>query len=380
MGSNLRDRLLRIKEIKKEAVADSEKTDDKKTSSSAAALKPQIFGNEWVSSGFQTLKRTVELEISLPIPYEFPDTLGIVIPDFNKYTVSPGHDKKSLSDLLFFDLETTGLSGGAGTVAFLAAFGRFTKKADKNILKVVQYLQLDYSGQYDFLTALLEEFTQDIIVVSYNGKTFDSQILKTMCLMNGITPPQYHHADLLHPARRLWKRVLPNCSKGEIEKSILGIERIEDIPGAMAPDIWFDFLKNGETDMLMGICDHNIKDIKGLASIFITMTEIAKDPIGTLDTYKADAEKLALCWRFVECRKQALHGTAKTLLEIAAARGYSESCLRLAIDAEWRECNIVKALEYTNNALNLENVSQVYRDNMQKRKERLLKKLSHSAL
>jgi uncharacterized protein YprB with RNaseH-like and TPR domain len=380
MGSNLRDRLLRIKEIKKEAVADNGKTDDKKTSSSAAVLKPQVFGDEWVSSGFQTLKRTVELAMSLSVPSEFPDTLGIVIPDFNKYTVSPGHDKKSLSDLLFFDLETTGLSGGAGTVAFLAAFGRFTKKADKNILKVVQYLLLDYSGQYDFLTALLEEFTQGTIVVSYNGKTFDSQILKTMCLMNGITPPQYHHADLLHPARRLWKRVLPNCSQGEIEKSILGLDREGDIPGALAPDIWFDFLKSGKTEMLLGICDHNIKDINGLASLFITMTEIAKDPIGTLDTYHVDAEKLALCWRVVECNRQALHGAAKTLLEIAAVRGYFESCLRLAIDAEWYEGNIPRALEYTNAILNLENLPDRFRQETEKRKERLLKKISRSAL
>jgi hypothetical protein len=190
-------------------------------------------------------------------------------------------------------------------------------------LRITQYLLLDYPGENDFINALLTEFnnTQSVIV-SYNGKCFDSQILKTRCLMNRVNPPVYLHVDLLHPARRLWKRILPNCSQGTIEADILGIDRTGDTPGAMAPEIWFDFLKTGGGERLTGICDHNCRDIAGLASILCAFVSIAADPVCA--QYSYDLESLAIRWHAIDNK------TGRGLLRYAAESGHPRAGLSYA--------------------------------------------------
>jgi uncharacterized protein YprB with RNaseH-like and TPR domain len=233
------------------------------------------FGTEWISVGYKFLKRSIVSKITFDVPAKLPEELKVLVPDFMRF------NRKSVApeDLLFFDLETTGLSGGAGTLAFLAAIGFFVpvtqRKSDSQSskqsykLQIDQYLLLDYPGEPEFLESIIPILNDEKkIVVTYNGKTFDTKLFRTRCLMNGMKPPVYDEADLLHPARRLWKHILPNCSQAEIETSILGLDRTGDISGAFAPQIWFDFLNNENPSDLLGICDHNNKDIEGLASLF----------------------------------------------------------------------------------------------------------------
>jgi uncharacterized protein YprB with RNaseH-like and TPR domain len=323
--------------------------------------------------------------------------------------------------LLFFDLETTGLSGGAGTVAFLAAFGALNgggRTAARRSLRITQYLLLDYPGEPDFLESVLAEFKKEpLLIVSFNGKTFDSQILKTRCLMNGITPPEYRHADLLHPARRLWKTILPDCSQGTIETRILGIDRAGDTPGSLAPDIWFNFLRNGETDALLGICEHNRRDIAGLAAILALMCRIAASPLDALQTIAFDPEPLALRWREylrrARPRSRTLAANGAELLRAAAESGcpraalaYALDMLRqgdsgaaraslaaiargaypaeiraaalraLAVDSEWRLGNIAEALALAEQGAAMTGTGSTRQDDFKRRAERLVKKLN----
>ncbi|GHU07357.1 hypothetical protein FACS1894151_01550 [Spirochaetia bacterium] len=329
----------------------------------------------WQEAGFQTLKRTVRFPLSrsgreLPYTGIPPHELAILVPDLifcleqrevhNGYTINGYTINGNTIDggflpekFLFFDLETTGL-GGSGTVAFLAAFGRLSPGAGLDLrptLRIDQYLLLDFPGEYDFLTAVVSEFNADQagcppLVVTYNGKAFDSQILKTRCLMNGIETPEYRHADLLHPSRRLWKRMLPDCSQAQIETSILGLDRTGDIPGALAPEIWFNFLKNGENEgtsgsavrALLGICEHNARDISGLAGIFCALSEIAAAP-QTAERYFCDTENLALQWRKALRRngglfEDSVHETGKKLLENAVLYPLSAPRAALVLGAD----------------------------------------------
>jgi len=270
--SNLRDRLKRIKELKKNNKAVQSSVDE-----------TDLIKRGWLSCGFKVLKREVNVTSPIKASKSLPQALSIIVPDLAK------RDLPAKEDFLFFDLETTGLSGGAGTVAFLAAFGR----AAAGKLQITQYLLLDYPGENDFLEHVLNELkTENAVIVSYNGKCFDSQIIKTRCLMNRIKPPLYLHADLLHPARRLWKALIQDCSQSSVETNILGLDRTGDIPGSLAPEIWFEFLKTGVAERLMGICDHNLSDIKGLAAILSSMITIAEAPFKT-DKYSYDTERLA---------------------------------------------------------------------------------------
>ncbi|MDR0586781.1 MAG: ribonuclease H-like domain-containing protein, partial [Treponema sp.] len=267
--------------------------------------------------------------------------------------------------ILFFDLETTGLSGGAGTVAFLAAFGTFggesgdakcsvlkeyaALKKEYTTLKIDQFLLLDYSGETAFLDAVLffinDSPFPDRYLTTYNGKTFDSQILKTRCLMNGFHPPKLPQLDLLYPSRRMWKRILPNCSQATVETMALGLDRGGDIPGSLAPDIWFDFLKSDGSEAasrrLLGVCDHNVKDIEGMAALFAVFCRIAESPLDASADFRCDAERLAMIWRRqlrlpplfqgTDALGEDIENTSALLLE-AAARDYPRSCLRLGFD------------------------------------------------
>jgi uncharacterized protein YprB with RNaseH-like and TPR domain len=368
-----------------------------------------------------TLRRDIACD-AFSFPRKMPEAAGLVMPGIATITV--------YEDLLFFDLETTGLSGGAGTVAFLAAFGRLvfcsstgTETADYKLC-ITQYLLLDYPGENDFVEALLGEFSPGCIVVSYNGRCFDSPLLATRCLMNGKTPPVYGHADLLYPARRLWKESLLSCSQASIETNILGIDRAGDTPGAMAPDIWFSFLRNGGAEPLLGVCDHNRRDISGLVSVFAAMINIASDPLDANRKIPFNLEALAIRWtqtmRARQCAETEIDGeanrrlreTGTKLLRHAAETGYPRAGLHyalslirdgkygegrewlfqtasgdrpplvqaaalrsLAIDSERRMKDPAEALTLTERGLELLPADSPLREDGERRLERLQKKL-----
>jgi len=345
MAQNLRARLSRIR---KTSHKDTKAQSEFRTSCLSVFVRGSSE-NQWQEAGYKVLRRTLTLPFKLPTV--LPDTLPALIPDLAVAPPDPGR-------FLFFDLETTGLSGGAGTVAFLAAFGRFIRDTG---IEVTQFLLLDYPGEPDFLERVLSTIAPPnpetpYFLTTYNGKAFDTQILKTRCLLNGFALPPFLQADLLHPARRLWKRLLPNCSQGTIETMVLGLDRTGDTPGSLAPDIWFAFLRSGGDfagtgqDMpepcraLLGICDHNVKDIFGLASVFRTFAEIAAAPLDAAKRFHCDEENLALSWRRLardfeggdskaktgdHAKTEGTHAkTAAVLLEAAAAQ-YPRACLRL---------------------------------------------------
>jgi uncharacterized protein YprB with RNaseH-like and TPR domain len=401
--ANLRDRLKRIQELKK-----NEKPRVKEQETDDYSI---LTENGWETCGYKVLRREISVNAPFNTRAELPQPLAILVPDL------AGRSLPAPEDFLFFDLETTGLSGGAGTLAFLAAFGRAVSGGK---FHVTQYLLLDYPGENDFLEAALKEFENErSVIVSYNGKCFDSQILKTRCLMNRIKPPVYRHADLLHPARRLWKNVINDCSQASIETRILGIDRSGDTPGSLAPEIWFEFLRTGETERLISICDHNCADITGLSSILAAMISIAFDPVDCEIHY--DLERLALYWRgFLRTTEQLKSGaqfdnlriTGDRLLRLAADKNYpyaafvyavdqmrksnfeegrkrllkiangefpqnvkSQALRALAIDSERRLKSIEEALEYVNMGLELEEAGVFRRSEFEKRKERLEEKL-----
>jgi len=364
LPGNLRDRLKRIQTLKQAQPA------IEKTVASGAGAGPGIeafIEQGWSSASPLTLKRTVKTG-AIELPEKMPEAAYFVMPGVNSRT--------AYEDLLFFDLETTGLSTGAGTVAFLAAFGRLTKNhnAGKYSLNITQHLLLDFPGEYDFIRALLAEFTGNSVVVSYNGRNFDSPILAARCLMNGIKPPEYCHADLLYPARRFWKQLLPDCRQATIETCVLGIDREGDIPGAMAPEIWFAFLNNNEAEPLLGICEHNRRDIAGLASIFGLMARIAEDPLIESKKHKFDLGVFSRHARllFREGKYEEGRDWLNKAAELSASESAQGLALRmLAIDSEWRQKDKALALEFTQRALRILSPESPLYKSFQHREKRL---------
>ena len=187
-------------------------------------------------------------------------------------------DSIDSGNLLFFDLETSGLSGGAGTVAFMAAFGRI----NNGNLSVNQYFMLDYPGESDFLNLCIHEMDNKTVLVSYNGKCFDEPLLKSRLILNRMKPFFLPHIDILYSARRLWKRKLQDCSLKSIERAI-GIDRGYDILGEDIPEIWFSFLRKGWDPRIEHIARHNSKDIFALANIMFSCLDSFQRPLERID-------------------------------------------------------------------------------------------------
>jgi uncharacterized protein len=191
----------------------------------------------------------------------------------------------SAEELVFYDTETTGLSGGAGSVIFLIG----AAWCEGRDLAVEQLFLSDFPGEPEFLRsadALLKRFRA---FVSYNGKTYDSHLLQTRFLMNRIAWEPGPQVDLLHHARRLWKTVTRDCSLRSIESHILGFTREMDVAGEDIPLIWLEFLRSGIPGTLPLVFDHNVMDITSLARMYALIGRLLD---GELDCAPVDERAL----------------------------------------------------------------------------------------
>ena len=173
--------------------------------------------------------------------------------------------KIRLEDMVFFDLETTGLAGGTGTYPFLLAFGFF----ENNNIKLIQYFLPDYGREMSAFLDLRNQFQEKSILVSYNGKSFDYPLLKNRFVLNRFEDPfsTFSHLDLLHFVRRLWKKKLDNCSLANVEKEIFRFQRLNDIEGSLIPYAYFEFLRDNNIDTMKRVIQHNIQDIISLVRL-----------------------------------------------------------------------------------------------------------------
>lgn len=179
-------------------------------------------------------------------------------------------------DILFLDTETTGLSGGAGTVAFEIGVGYFTNAG----FVVEQFFMHDYAQENAMLRALHALIQRFDVLCTFNGRTFDVPLLKSRFVMNRIADDPFPavHADVLHPARRLWKLRLKRCSLGRLEEELLHVQREDDLPGAMVPQTYFQYLKDGRFEPIQRILEHNKQDVVSLAQLLFFMCRHASQP------------------------------------------------------------------------------------------------------
>jgi len=187
------------------------------------------------------------------------------------YTAGAVEGNVSLSDLLFFDLETTGL-GGSGVVPFLAGFGSLTPSG----FEVRQYLLPDYSDERAMLEHLKTEISADRTLVSYNGAAFDLNLLRDRFIINrvGRGIEVKNHIDLLHSTRRLYRRRLHNCSLTNVERELFGFFRHNDIPGYLIPSVYFAWLGEDRLDEMGEVLEHNRLDIIALYFLLIQIASV----------------------------------------------------------------------------------------------------------
>jgi uncharacterized protein len=172
---------------------------------------------------------------------------------------------------LFLDTETTGLAGGTGTYAFLIGLAWW----DAGGLQVEQLFMRDFAEEHSVLCQLAARLAERPVLVTFNGKTFDWPLLENRFRMTRSipVPSLAAHLDLLHPARALWKFRLGTVRLTDLEREVLnptllGWCRQGDVSSRFIPQFYFDYLRGGPPEPLLGVARHNQMDLRGLAALF----------------------------------------------------------------------------------------------------------------
>ncbi len=166
--------------------------------------------------------------------------------------------------LVGVDLETTGLSLGVGTRVFLAGIVRL----DGSGWRLSQWLLTDPAAEAQLIRAVLAELPAAPVWLSYNGKGFDLPLLHSAARLAGCEwPVGEAHLDLLYPVRRRFRGQWPNCRLATAEQRLLGVERVNDLPGAEVPLAWQRWLHDGSTTDLIRAVVHHAQDLRSLVGL-----------------------------------------------------------------------------------------------------------------
>ena len=182
-----------------------------------------------------------------------------------------------LSRFAFLDTETSGLSGGTGTYAFMVGIARFID--GQFVLR--QFFMRDPAEEPAMLEAIAQFLAPAQALVTFNGKAFDAPLLTTRYRLHQIPVPYegYSHLDLLPLARRLWRDRLESRALKYLEQHILGLTRSsEEVPGYEIPWLYFDYLKSGDARPLAGVFYHNAMDVVAMAALLAYVNEIVQNP------------------------------------------------------------------------------------------------------
>jgi uncharacterized protein YprB with RNaseH-like and TPR domain len=227
--------------------------------------------------------------------------------------------------IVYFDLETTGLSGGAGMVAFLAGVGEWTETG----FRTTQFLMPSFAAERALLHALNAYLGEDAVLVTYNGRTFDVPVMELRGQMQRV--PQVvcalPHLDMLHPARRLWRMSEEgdrSCRLTHLEESVLGVGRVGDVGGFEIPARFFQFVRGGSAASLEPVLMHNRLDLLSLAAL------------------TAHAQRLVRDGREVVPSGATAFGLG-TLYERAGWVGPAVACYRAAADDRWQTRDLRRA-------------------------------------
>jgi len=241
-----------------------------------------------------------------------------------------------LSGALFLDVETTGLAGGTGTLAFLVGAAWF----EGDSLTIAQYLMRDPGEEPAVLQLLADVAANSRLVVTFNGRAFDVPLLATRyTLARRRSPFPEDHVDLLTPARRVWRLRLSSCRLANLEERVLGVIRSDDVPGWLVPQLYASYLRTGDGRHLSPVFDHNLLDVLSMVTLAGRLGGLHNRPQLALDDDPADLVALARCFErhgrggsrgseaadagdnVEQCYREALrHGLAEPAAAIARMR------------------------------------------------------------
>jgi uncharacterized protein YprB with RNaseH-like and TPR domain len=241
--------------------------------------------------------------------------------------LDPSLARAELRGALYLDTETTGITRGAGTLAFLVGLGWWGSDGSF----VLEQLLVRQPGQEaPMLNRVRERIEQASLVVTFNGKSFDVPLLRSRFVMARLPamkePP---HLDLLHVARRVHKaRLFNGCRLMALESAVLGFERVDDVASADIAALYLHFLRTGDARGLLGVVEHNAWDVIAMAALVGLYGQpdhdalAADDLVGVARTLcRAGAKEWAASCADAAVQRGRSAGSIRVRADIAKARG-----------------------------------------------------------
>jgi hypothetical protein len=224
--------------------------------------------------------------------------------------------------------------------------------------------------------------------------------------LNRIKPPfaRLAHLDLLYGARRLWRLRHESCRLVELERRVLGHERVGDVPGNSIPDLYFSFLRTGRAAPLQPVLEHNALDILSLACLTAIVPQAHDAPEGlhalellgvarwlreaerledaaalfrrAIDGELPDAHLFKALWELAQLERKCARPDAALAVYTDLARSRNpfrnDALIELAKHYEHREKNAALALEFARAAGDEKRIARLNKKAAGPRNARLL--------
>lgn len=317
---------------------------------------------------------------------------------------------------LFLDTETTGLAGGAGTLAFLVGIGYFNE--DQFVIE--QFFLSDPAEEAAMLAELDRQVNRRDHLVTFNGQSFDVPLLESRYILSRIAPSfeDKTHLDLLLPARRVWRGSLESCSLGSLEYHMLGVRREQrDVPGSVIPYLYREYLSAGGGDLnddMQRVMYHNLHDILSMVTLVSRLMDVLVQPASAEEHFAAaryrerqgdreaakqgyreaieqfrisdfglansqakisDLQSLSLRGLAACLKQECQYEEAAVYWRQLADSGDVEAMVEMAKHHEWREVDLPAALDYAKRARD-NNQDAALRPALEHRVTRLNKKVA----
>ena len=167
------------------------------------------------------------------------------------------------SDIMFFDIETTGLSSWKSGLYLI---GLLTYDDG---WKLIQYFCEDVSDETVVLESFFTLLSSKKVLISFNGDGFDIPFLAHMVEQYGLpySFDKIESYDILKKIRPLKKILdLPNLKLKTCEK-FLGIYREDRFSGGDLINVYFQWQEDRSQDKLECLLLHNFEDIENMPHI-----------------------------------------------------------------------------------------------------------------
>ncbi len=328
------------------------------------------------------------------------ELLNLSSPIVARMANDPALEKVDLHRIVFLDTETTGLTGGTGTLVFLVGLGAFQppiSNLQSPFFLLRQFFLRNPAEEPAMLHALTDWLDSFEAVVSFNGRGFDLPLLSSRFTLARMQPRvlRFPHLDLLAPARRMWRGRLPSCALPSLERHVLDVRRQQaDVPGFLIPDMYLRYLRSGDASEMPRVMYHNAIDILSMVSLSTRLVNLFAptsfaDSMGTerrpdagdwlaLGKWHdglgrlADAEaalraclaaqpdpatrtaalhRLGLLLKRLDRREEAVR-VWEALSDSNTWEGIA-ACVELAKHYEWREVNVDRAIVWTREAISI---------------------------